>query len=106
MIVLYVLAPVKNPCRPEFKFNEPLPPIIRFVTPIVEVRPLNMPANPIGLSTVIVSALMPAVPAGNPAAAVGSQTTGLAVRADVVAHCGVVVSHVPLVGAPNPFGSQ
>lgn len=73
---------------------------------MVEVSPLYMPAKPIGLFTEIVRALIPAVPAGNPAATVGSHTTGVAVKADVGAHCGVVVSQVPLVGAERPLGSQ
>lgn len=106
MIALYVLEPVQNPCTPELILNEPVPLRTRLVTPIVAVSPLYMPAKPIGLFTDIVRALIPAVPAGKPAAAVGSHTTGVAVRADVVAHCGVVVSHVPLVGAERPLGSQ
>ena len=85
--------------------NEPLPVMIRLVTP-KPLTPLNIPAKPIGELTEIVSALMFAVPAGKPAAVVGSQITGVAANAEVVAHCGVVVSQVPLVGAERPLGSQ
>src|ERR1041385_1454844 len=95
---------------PGFKLSEPLPVRIRFVTPAPLfgplVRPLNNPANGIVLSTVIVRLLILALPAGKTAAAVGSQMEGDAISVDVVDHCAVVVSQVPLVGGKRPFGSQ
>src|SRR5438067_11517051 len=106
MIVLSVFVPVQNPWTPEFRLNDPLPVKIRLVTPMVVVSPLNMPAKPIGLFTVFVRLLIAAAPAGKTAAAVGSHTTGVAVRDELVAHCGVVVSQVPLLGAESPLLSQ
>ena len=96
---------MEKPWRPEARVKEPLPLMIKLVTPN-PLTPLNMPAKPIDELTEIVRALMFAVPAGKPAATVGSHTTGVAVSADVVDHCGVIESHVPLVGADNPLGSQ
>lgn len=86
--------------------SDPVPLMVRLVTPMVAVSPLNEPAKLIGLFTLIARALIPAAPAGKPAALAELQTDGVAVSAVVVDHCGVVVSQVPLVGADSPLLSQ
>ena len=90
--------------------SDPAPLKMRFVTPnpvlFAKLFPLKMPAMLTALVRLTIIVPRFCAPAGNTAAFAVFHTTVEAVNVELVAHCAVVVFHVPLVGTEAPFGSQ